>query len=375
MRTIHVITGLTDGGAEAVLYRLCRSDKHNEHVVVSLREEGKYGPMIRALGRQVICLNMLPGRIRVAGVFRLWQIIKEQRPDVVQTWMYHGDLVGGVVARMAGIRKVVWGVHHTTLDQEKSKRSTILVARICARLSHFVPRKIIFCAGSASRIHEALGYDGAKFVVVNNGYDLAEFQPDEDSGRAVRNELQIPAGSRLLGMIGRFDPQKDHENLLKALRMVHGMGYDCHCLLVGRGLSQENEHLKAQIRELELTDRVHLLGQRSDVPAIMNALDLNVLSSAYGEAFPNVLAEAMACGTPCVATDVGDTKVIVGDTGWVVPAKDSEALAEGLIEALTALGDEEAWQGRGKDCRQRIQRHFSVEAMVERYREVWRSAS
>ena len=375
MRTIHIITGLEDGGAEAVLYRLCQRIDSNDQTVLSLRGDGKYGPLIRALGIPVICLGMPPGRIRFSAILRLWRLIKAQDPDLVQTWMYHGDLVGGVVARLAGIRNIVWGVHHTTLERGKAKRSTIWVAKACANLSRLVPRKIICCAESAARIHGELGYDSERLVVVNNGYDLVEFEPNADSGLAVRRDLCIPPNAVLLGMVGRFDPQKDHENFVRALWEIRARGHDFYCLLVGKDVDQNNVQLKGLIQKFGLTERVMLAGQRSDMPAVMNALDLHVLSSAYGEAFPNVLAEAMACGTPCVATDVGDSAVIVGQTGWVVPAKNTEKLADGLSAALTALKDGEAWQLRRRDCRGRIQERFSVEAMVARYQGVWQLGS
>jgi glycosyltransferase involved in cell wall biosynthesis len=321
MRTIHVITGLLDGGAEAVLYRLCRQEPSNQDAVVSLTGDGKYGPLLRAMGIPVFSLNIGPGSIPVSAVLRLRALLRNRRPDVVQTWMYHADLLGGVAARLAGIRAIIWGIHHTTLEVGASKGRTIWVAKTCARLSSFVPHKIVCCAKSAARVHEELGYESEKLVVVYNGYDLEEFRPSPDSGRAVRRELNVPVDGKLIGMVGRFHPQKDHETLLKTLSMVRSLGHDVYCLLVGPGLDRSNTQLMGWIRELGLANRILAVGPRADVPSVMNALDVHVLSSSYGEAFPNVLAEAMACGTPCVATDVGDAAMILGATGWVVPPR------------------------------------------------------
>jgi glycosyltransferase involved in cell wall biosynthesis len=374
-RATHIITGLTDGGAEAVLYRLCQQKPDHCHTVISLGDDGKYGPLMRELGITVVSLNMPRGRMRLGALIQLWRLLRKSRPDVIQTWMYHADLVGGVVARLAGIKNIVWGVHHTTLERGKSKRSTIWVARICAVLSHFIPRKIICCAQSASHVHRALGYDGDKLTVVNNGYNLTEFRPNQNSGLVVRAELEIPFEALLVGMVGRFDPQKDHENLLTALAEVRSRGYDFYCLLVGKGLDNGNESLIRLIKGNGLTDRVQMIGPRSDIAAVMNALNVHVLSSSHGEAFPNVLAEAMACGTPCVATDVGDSRVIIGDTGWIVPAKDAAALASGLLLALSALDDQKDWRQRQLNSRKRIQDRFSVDAMMAKYEDVWTSVS
>lgn len=373
IKTLHIITGVGDGGAEAVLYRLCREDRKNQHSVVSLKSDGKHGPLLREIGVPVACLDMPPGRFRLRGIWKLWRLLREQEPDIVQTWMYHGDFFGGVVARLAGLRRVVWGLHHTTLEAGKSKRSTIFLARICAMLSHAIPTKIICCADSTLSVHKGIGYDAAKLVVVNNGYDLGQFHPNKHAGAGVRQELNIPLEARLVGMVARFDPQKDHRNFLDALSRVRAEGNDLYCLLVGQDVNAANSQLIGWIKGFGLTERVRLAGQRSDIPAVMNALDVHVLSSAYGEAFPNVLSEAMACGTPCVATDVGDAALILGETGWIAPAKDAAALADRLARALEAVGDREGWSQRERAARSRIQERFSVQAMADGYRQVWDS--
>ena len=181
----------------------------------------------------------------------------------------------------------------------------------------------------------------------------------------------VPDGIPLLGMVARLDPQKDHANLLAALGCLAQLGEDFLVVLVGSGMTDVNIERAARVRLGGLSARMRLLGPRTDVPAVMTALDVQVLSSAFGEAFPNVLAEAMACGTPCVTTDVGDAAPIVGDTGWVAPPRDPEALANALQQALEAMRDPAAWQARQARCRKRIASHFSIETMVQRYRAVW----
>lgn len=370
-RVLHIITGLNDGGAEAVLYRLCIHDESHHHTVVSLMDAGKYGPLLSEAGIAVHCLNMPRGRVRVGALRRLWQLLRQLQPDVVQTWMYHADLLGGVVARLAGIRSVVWGIRHTTLMPGKSPRSTIAVARLLARLSRLVPTRIVACAEESVAVHGKLGYDTTKMRVIPNGYDLAQFAPDRPAGRTLRAECGVPADIPLLGMVGRFDPQKDHANLLAALSVLRSRGVPFRCVLVGTDVDTNNAALMALIEKGELQDTVQLLGRRSDIPAVMNALDVHVLSSAFGEAFPNVLAEAMACGTPCVTTGVGDAAFIVGNTGWVVPPGDSVALASALEEALTVWRQPGEWSARQKAARQRIVDHFSIEKMIQAYHSVW----
>lgn len=364
----HIITGLNDGGAEAALFRLCTADHETRHLVVSLMGPGKYGPLLEQAGVPVLSLDMPQGKIRLAALWRLRKFLVDTRPDAVQTWMYHADFLGGIVARTAGIRNLCWGIHNTTLTRGESASTTILISRLCAILSRFVPRAIICCAKKSAEVHADLGYRASIMQIVNNGYDLSHFCPDDRAGQAVRSELGLD-GETLIGFVARFDSQKDHRNLFRALRVLKSRGQTASCLLVGTGMDNSNDALAAMVDEFGLSGQLLLLGRRDDVPAIMNALDLHILAS-LAEAFPNVLAEAMACGTPCVSTDVGDAAIILGDTGWIVPPGDIEAMAHAIGRALAELGSS-TWQRRQQNARRRIESRFSIEQMVEGYRAVW----
>jgi glycosyltransferase involved in cell wall biosynthesis len=205
--------------------------------------------------------------------------------------------------------------------------------------------------------------------VIANGYDLSVFRPDNVARERVRTELGISAEQPVIGFVARFDPQKDHKNLLSALALLKTQGVAPVCLLVGTGMEQANAQLSMQIAHFDLSASIRLLGRRNDIPAVMNALDLHVMSSAFGEAFPNVLSEAMACETPCVTTDVGDAAVIVGETGWIVPPRDSGALADALTRALSISSAER--RARGQAARVRVQTHYSLGLMVERYQALY----
>lgn len=370
LNVLHVTTGIEDGGAEAVLYRLVTSDSPDHHAVVSLTGPGKYGEMIAEAGMRVHALGLPRGRLRPGPLARLWRIMRAERPDVVQTWMYHGDLVGGSAARLAGVPAVVWGIHNSTLQRGRSKPGTMAVARLNAGLSRVVPRRIICCSNRSAELHWALGYARARFRVVANGYDFTHFHPDPAARARLRAELGVADDEPLLGMVARFDPQKDHANLLAALGILKRRGARFRCLLVGPRTTADSPDLVRTVAEHGLEDRVTLLGPRGDIPAVMNALDLHVLSSAYGEAFPNVVCEAMACGTPCVVTDVGDCAAIVAETGWTVPPSDAEALARAIGEALAVLPDPD----RAAAAEARIRDNYSLARMVEAYRGVWHEA-
>jgi len=375
VKIIHVITTLTHGGAEAVLYRLCSNDRLNTHIVVSLMDEGIYafGPSLQKVGIAVHYLNMPRSRVTISGVIKLFRLIRNLKPDVVQTWMYHADLIGGIVAKLAGVKQIYWNIRNSTLELGKSKYSTIMVLKLCAKLSGFLPKGIVCCAYKAKEVHATLGYDAKKMFIIGNGYDLSIFKESPDLGRKFREELNLAKDTRLLGMVGRFDPQKDHFGLLEALNLVKQAGFEFRFCLVGDDLNFGNIKLIEKIKELDLIEEIILLDRRSDIPVVMNGLDIHLLSSAYGEAFPNVVAEAMACGTPCVTTDVGDAALIVGDTGWVVPPANAARFAEGIAMALKECGgDPDSWQTRREAARTRVIENFGLEKMITAYHAVWR---
>jgi glycosyltransferase involved in cell wall biosynthesis len=369
VKIIHIITGLNDGGAEGVLYRLCKHDNLNNHLVVSIMDSGKYGPMLEAMGVTVTTLNMSPGRPSPIAFIRLLQLLLRQKPDIVQTWMYHADLFGGLTARMAGVSTVFWGIRQTTFKTGISKKSTVWIVQILAKLSWYVPSRIVVCAQQAIDVHEALGYDRRIMHFIPNGYDLESLRPDLDPTGAFKDKIKTNQTAPLIGMVGRFDAQKDHANLLDALIILYDRGINFRCVLVGTGLNSSNYEITKEILQRNLEDHVHLLGQRNDIPIIMNAIDIHVLSSE-SEGFPNVVCEAMACGTPCVVTDVGDAAYIVGDTGWVVPPSDPVALSIAIEEAIMELSGP-YWQNRTQAARNRIQENFSIERMVNEYNRLW----
>jgi glycosyltransferase involved in cell wall biosynthesis len=367
---VHIINGLESGGAETTMFNLCTYDKNNKHIVISLVDEGRYFKLLQEHKIEVYCLDLKGKGWLVAKFYKLFKLLKTIKPDVVQTWMYHSDLIGGVVARLAGVKKVFWGIRNSILTSKLSKRSTIVVSRICSVLSNVVPFKIICCADKALTVHAKLGYCRSKLHVINNGYVLSKFSQNPALASDFLAEINHSDAEVLFGCVGRFDPNKDHKNLLDALAIVKQQGIAFRCCLVGNQMTTDNKQLMAWITENSLQQQIILSGLRSDIPAVMNALDIHILSSV-AEAFPNVLCEAMACGIPCVTTDVGDAAIIVADTGWVVPAADATALADAIIAAVQARSNAAAWQERRAACRDRIVVNFSVDKMVSAYQRSW----
>jgi glycosyltransferase involved in cell wall biosynthesis len=373
MLICHIITGLTDGGAEAVLYRLCKHDTKNEHIVVSLLDSGKYGILLENIGVKVHLLNFQNKKNILSGVIELFRLLKNIKPDVVQTWMYHADFFGGIVAKLVGVKKIVWGVHHTNLVRGESKKGTIFIAKINSILSKFIPDNIIYCAEKSRQAQEEIGFNKSRGVVVYNGYEVNDFYPNENYSHLFREEFKIE-NDFIIGNVGRFNPQKDHINFILASNLVSKKYNNVKFILVGTDLDESNNTIVNKINDLELREKYLLLGRRDDINVVMNGMDIHVLSSSFGEAFPNVLNEAMSCGTPCVTTDIGDAGLIVGETGWIVSAKDPEALANAIIEAIIEKQTTaDLWEKRRDECRNRIVNNFSIEKMSEAYNHVWSS--
>ena len=376
LRVLHVITGLGQGGAESVLFRLATYPGADvEHVVVSLTDEGIYGERLRAAGVAVHVLGMKRGRVSLGGFLALRALVAAERPDAVQTWMYHADLIGGLAARLAGVRAIAWGIRNSGEHLERSSRSARMVLRACALLSGRIPKAIVCAAQKSAERHADKGYDRARMVVIANGYDLSRYAPNAEARSRVRAQWGVPQDVPAIGCVARWDPLKDHANLLRAIAALVRDGRDAglRCVLIGRGMDTENAELGALVDRLGLRDRLVLAGPSDDVPAAMNGLDLHVLSSC-AEGFPNVVAEAMACGVYCVVTDVGDAAYIVGDAGVVVPPEQPEALARGIETALrevAARGRERA----GEAGRARVLENFDIARMVQSYTAVWRRIS
>lgn len=370
-KVLHVITGLGDGGAEGVLSRLVLGSTRVRHVVVSLMDDGKYGQILRDQGVRVYTLGMNPNRPNPIKFFRLIRWMRIEDPDVVQTWMYHSDLFGGLAARISGVKRLFWGIRHSTLDPENNKKTTIMVAKLCAKLSYWLPEKVICCAEKAASVHKGIGYDASKLVVIHNGFDLSRFYPDEAIGKRVRDEFGISSDEFLIGMVGRIDPLKNHHGLIDALAILKKADIEFRCILVGRGVSPQNQQLIKHLEVSGLMERVILAGSRVDIPAIMNALDLHVLPS-LGEGFPNVVAEAMACGTPCAVTDVGDARVIVGIDELCCEPRNTPKLAQTISFLIDKKRkDGRAWAELEEFSRKQIQLNFTVSQMIGRYETCW----
>ena len=370
MKVLHIITSLYDGGAEGVLFRLCCNDKFNEHIVVSLRDKGKYGEQLLRNNIKIHCLNMTPGRFSFFSLFKLIKILKIEKVDVVQTWLYHADFFGGIAAKLAGVKNLIWNIRHSDFNENDTKKSLTVLVKILAKLSYFLPKKIIFCSKKSIKIHEELGYDKKKLIYIANGYDLKKHRPSISQKLMFRRKFNLNKKLPILGSVARFHPQKDHKNLLRALYLLKKDQILFKCFLVGFKINKQNKPLNILIKKFNLSQEIIFMEPQKEINKFMNGIDLHILSSKYGEAFPNVVAEAMASGTPCVVTNVGDASEIVQKTGWVVPPNNAVKLSQGIKDALNNF-KKDNWNNICINARKRISYKFSIKKMIENYEKVW----
>jgi len=365
IKILHLISDLSIGGAEMTLYKLVsRMDRARfANVVVSMTDRGALGKRIEALGIPVLTLWLRRGVINPLGLLRLCRLLMKERPDVLQTWLYHSDLLGLLAGKISRVTAIAWNIRCSDIDLRHYPWLTTLVVRATARLSTF-PDVVVVNSDAGRRLHQQLGFRPRTWRVIPNGFDLEIFRPNPEARLRFRRELGLPAETLLIGLIARYDPMKDHQGFLQAASDVLKERSDVHFVLVGSGIDRSNTVLTATIRNRDIGRNVHLLGERPDVAEIMPALDILALSS-FGEGFSNVVGEAMASGVPCVVTDVGDAALIVGDTGKVVKPKDPQALVGAFFQMVNM--DAEGRRRLGLAARQRIEEHFSLPAVVAQY--------
>ncbi|MBN1428635.1 MAG: glycosyltransferase [Anaerolineae bacterium] len=364
----HLITDLDTGGAEMMLARLVThmDSKQFTNTVISLTDLGTLGEQIAALGVPVFALGMRPGVPDPRGLARLANLLRREKPDILQTWLYHADLLGTIASRLTHVPVLYWNIRCSDMDMRRYSKLSLLVLRILARLSRW-PNGVIVNSLAGKQLHESLGYRPRRWEIIPNGFDLERFHPDPATRQSVREELSIPLNMLLIGLAARYDPMKDHRTFLAAAGQISRERHDVHFILAGRGVEQ----LSGVVDDLGLDEHVHLLGERADIPRILAALDIFSLSSAFGEGFPNVIGEAMACGVPCVVTDVGDAASIVGDAGRVVPPGDPIRLADAWRQLL-AMPEPER-QALGQSARRRVEALFSIQSVARRYESLYRA--
>jgi glycosyltransferase involved in cell wall biosynthesis len=370
IRILHVSTDLEGHGAQSMLLRLLGALDPSRFAceVVSLADEGALGPRLREIGVPVHALGLKRVGTNLWRAGLLPGQVRRFAPHVTHTWLSLANLLGGVTARIVGTGKVLWTVRHGQVRADQATARTRLALDACARLSRRIPDHVVCCAEAALRTHAAAGYPRERMSVVPNGFDLERFRPDSAARAALRAELGVGEEESIVALVARFNPVKNHQGFIAAAARLTQVLPQARFVLCGSGIGWDNAPLATWIRAADLAERFILLPERADIERLLVACEIVTLSS-LSEGFPNVLAEAMACGVPCVATEVGNAREIVGDTGRVVARNDPEALASGWADLLRLSHGQRA--ALGAAARQRIGERFPISGIARRYEELY----
>lgn len=367
MRVLHVITGLGPGGAEHMLLRLIAATPHVEHLVFSLAGAGVLSEKLRAAGATM--LDAEGSRWR--DLARLRRQAGRHAPDVIQGWMYHGN-IAALLARSAVPRAATfWNIRQSLTHKRFTKRATRALVRIQASCSR-LPEAIIYNAAAAANDHEAVGFSRAARVIIPNGFDTTLFSPDKEARLSVRTALGLAPDHLAIGLIARFDPWKNHEGFFAMAEQIAHRHPGVAFVLAGKGVDPDNGIIGAMTDRPTLKGRVFLLGDRRDIPAINAALDI-ACNVSHGEGFPNAVGEAMACAVPCIVTPVGASEELVGPDGLVARSTQVDDLVA-AVDVVAAMTRSER-HTLGANARRRIIEHFSIEAVAKRYLTLYATAT
>ncbi len=364
---------MNDGGAENSLYKLLLSTKNDvENVVICFLNKGKYGHLIENENIKIFYLNQKRGRLKISFVFKLYSIIKKENPYAVQTWMYHADLLGGLLSKICGVKNIFWNIRSGEYGKDETSFSTKITIYLSAFFSYLIPSKIIINSKQSINIHRKYLYKN-NFKLIYNGIDTNKFKSNSQNRNSLRLDLNIPKNTFVIGKVARFDPQKDHDNFVEILNILNKKNIDFISVLVGSNTKQLNTELNNKIKKYNLKNKIIKLGQLNNIEQIMNAFDLLILTSSYGESFPNVVAEAMSCEVISLSTNSGGVKEIINNDEFIIRKKNPYLFSKKIIELYNLFKENnKEWLIIKKRSRKIILQNFSISKMHFKYLDIWK---
>lgn len=375
MKIVHIIMSLNIGGAELMLKRLVlhsHQKEQFEHIIITLTDLGVMGPELQNAGVIVHTLGMksLP---TVPLIFlKLQRLLKKIKPDVVQTWMYHSDLLGGLAAKSVGVKKIVWGIRTTDVSQGPSKL-TVHLSKLCAKLSYYIPNTIVCAAHVSKDYHVNIGYDESKMNVIPNGFDIEALSATDEDGLEIRQQNNLSVEDIVIGSVGRFDPVKNQKLFVDVAAILLKEYPDLKFMIVGRDNTVGNNELMSWINDYDIADSFRLLGERDDVPKCLKAMDIFCLHSKT-EGFPNVLVEALAAGLLCVSADVGDARQILDKYGSLVTEYNSLGLVAAIKHNIIQLdGSDKIIENNKNFALKHVRDNYSIENIHIDFSNIWKA--
>ena len=372
-KVLHIITGLGQGGAEEDLYKIITAFKNSgflmeDIVVVSLTIKSFYGPKLSSLGVRVVALNLNKTLTAPWSIINCCKLINKFEPDIIHAWMYHANIFASIMNLFCTKATVIWSVLASLYNIKNEKLSTRWVIRLSKLLSIF-SSKITYNSYASQKQHIEIGYYERKSLVIHNGFCCKTFIKDNNIYKKIRTQFGLEPNIKLDGIFARFHPVKNHEGFLKVASIIKDKYRNSvKFIMAGSNINGKNNILGNLIKQYGLIDDVMLLDCVNSVD-YMPALDL-LLSLSWGESFSNSIGEALLCGVPCVATDVGDAKFLIKNYGAVVKVGDDKAIAK---EALRILNiSSESYQELSHSARQYIINQFSMDKNFDSYKKLYK---
>lgn len=372
MRIAHIITSLDQGGAEEMLYKLVTSPEFSvdQQVVISLRSAGVYGEKLKQAGITYYCLNWHKVACIPVGIVGLLIAMYRFKPDIIHGWMYHANLVAYFMKKLSAHAKLVWGIRQSLYDIKKENKLTQKIIGYCAKRSQQVDC-ILYNSRCSMQQHQALGFSSNNAQFIANGFDLQRFRPNYDLYQRFRTRRKWPKDTYIIVMLARYHPVKNHLGFLQlVLQLKKTIQHPVRFIMAGRAVDSNNHHLQQFIEQNGLVELVDLIGE-VDSASVLPACDLLISCSFATEAFSNVLGEAMSCGVPCVATDVGDARRILPNLDDVVAAGDIDLLAARVHHYLSL--DQKNRAEMAKQVRHYVSENFSIECIAQQYRQAYQA--
>ena len=365
-KIVHLITGLNTGGAENMLHKIVsNSDKeHFTHIVISLMGKGSFGEKLENLGFKIYTLNMKKRLSSIKAFIKLIKILKQEKPDVLQTWLYHADFLGLIAGKICKIKKIIWNLRCSNMDMKQYGFSSRLLIKILTFLSK-KPDAIIFNSYTGKDYHQKIGYQNSNWIYIPNGFNTLLYKPNQEAKKALKQQLGLSETCFVIGHIARFDPMKDHKTFIKACNIAIKQEPKLNVVMIGRNINDKNLELANEITKTDCANNFYLLGEIPHLADYYPLFDVFCLSSAFGEGFPNVIGEAMSCGVICIATDVGDAQNIIDNTGFIVKPKDADELAKTIINTIKL--NQKDKDNLSQKARVRIENEFSITTITKKY--------
>ena len=300
----------------------------------------------------------------------LYNLIRKLKPDIVHTWMYQADLFGGIISKLAGVKIIYWNIRNSSLISGTSI-STRSIGFLNSFFSYLIPNKIILVSENSRIYHSSLGYSNSKMLVIPNGYDVSLYTTNIFIKDKIKKELNISSNSIVIGSIGRYNLYKDHVTFIKsALRVLDIIKKDFNIkfVLIGKNITKENNIIFSLIKNTKFKDNFILLGEQKDIIDYYSLFDIFCLHS-ISEAFPNVLAEAMCSGLPCISTNVGDVSLMLDDKFCIVPPNNTIKLSNSLIKLINLAKND--LDNIGFQNKLKISSEYSIELFYNNYNQIY----